>query len=276
MDITATSARTAALTPALYPIQVTHLHRAPVQHYAEHRTYSWYVDIDHLPRLPRWLRPFARFEAVDHFDGDAGDTLRHRVDSFLARNGVSLPGGRITALLMPRVLGRAFNPLSFYWCHDARGTLRCVIAEVQTIAGERHAYLLPPAQDAAATVTGAVANAPFAGADGYYLVRAPRPEETLDLTVSLHRDNHVGMVATWRGRRRRATIGQILMMQLTAPLAPQAAELGMRFQAVMLKLRGAAQERRRAAPDVEQTPGSTPVRRTPAGWTAKSRSWATQ
>ena len=270
------SALTAPLTPSLYPIQVTHLHRSPVQHYAEHRTYSWYVDVDDLPRLPGWLRPFARFEASDHFDGAAGDTLRERVDAFLGRHGVSLPGGRITALLMPRVLGRAFNPLSFYWCHDAEGELRCVIAEVQTITGERHAYLLPPAQDEAATVTNAVAHAPFAGTDGYYLVRAPRPEQTLDLAVSLHRDNHVGMVATWRGRRRRVTVGRIVMLQLTAPLAPQAAELGMRFQAVMLRLRGVSQERRRLAVPAEHAPESAPARRAPVGWTAKSRSWATQ
>ena len=54
------------LTPALYRTRVTHLRRAPVRHYFEHRGYSWYVDIDNLPRLPRWLRPFARFDACDH------------------------------------------------------------------------------------------------------------------------------------------------------------------------------------------------------------------
>ena len=122
----------------------------------------------------------------------------------------------------------------------------------------------------------AAAHAPFAGTDGYYLVRAPRPEQTLDLAVSLHRDNHVGMVATWRGRRRRVTVGRIVMLQLTAPLAPQVAELGMRFQAVMLRLRGASQERRRVVVAAEYAPESAPARRAPVGWTAKSRSWATQ
>lgn len=261
---------------AIYPTRVTHLHRSPMHHYGEHGSYSWYVDVDDMPQMPWWLRPFARFEAVDHLDGTPQDTLRQRVDSFLARNGVSLPGGRVTALLMPRVLGRAFNPLSFYWCHDAAGELRCVIAEVQTVHGERHAYLLPPAQDEAATVTDAAAHAPFTGTDGYYLVRAPRPEQALDLAVSLHRDNHVGMVATWRGRRRRVTVGRIVMLQLTAPLAPQVAELSMRFQAVMLRLRGAAQERRRIAVAVDQAPESTPAQRAAVGWTATSRSWATQ
>ncbi len=54
----------AVLTPALYRTRITHLRRAPVHHYFEHRSYSWYVDIDRLPDLPRWLRPFARFDAA--------------------------------------------------------------------------------------------------------------------------------------------------------------------------------------------------------------------
>ena len=70
------------LTPALYRTRITHLRRAPVHHYFEHRGYSWYVDIDDLPRLPRWLRPFARFDARDHlWDSGAGepnDSLRQR------------------------------------------------------------------------------------------------------------------------------------------------------------------------------------------------------
>ena len=55
------------LTPAIYRTRITHLRRAPVHHYFEHRSYSWYVDVDELPQLPRWLRPFARFDARDHF-----------------------------------------------------------------------------------------------------------------------------------------------------------------------------------------------------------------
>lgn len=223
-------------TSALYPTRVTHLHRSPVQHYAEHRSYTWHVDLDDLPQLPRWLRPFARFEGADHFDGKSGDTIRQRVDAFLATHGVFLPGGRITAMLMPRVLGRAFNPLSLFWCHDAGGALRCVVAEVQNVRGERTAYLVPPGEDGPVPVVGTPRNAGLQ--DGYFLVRVPEPGEQLDLTVSQHRDSHVAMVATWRGDRRPATVGQILLMQLTNPLAPQMAALGLRFQALVMRMRG--------------------------------------
>ena len=253
------------MNAALYPVRVTHLHRSPVSHYAEHRSYSWFVDVDDLPRLPGWLRPFARFEAVDHLHGAPHETLRQRVEAVLAANRIQLPGGRITAMLMPRVLGRAFNPLSLFWCHDAAGLLRCVVAEVQTISGDRHAYLLPAADDAPVAVTSASSNAPFTGDDGYFLVRVPEPGETLDLTVSQHRANQAAMVATWRGARRRATVGQVIRLQFTAPLAPLVAEISMRFQAVMLRMLGAPKAARRR---VKAVPAPAPA------WPAHNRSLA--
>lgn len=253
------------MNAALYPTRVTHLHRSPVSHYAEHRSYSWFVDVDNLPQLPGWLRPFARFEAVDHLHGAPHETLRQRVETVLADNHMHLPGGRITAMLMPRVLGRAFNPLSLFWCHDAAGVLRCVVAEVQTISGERRAYLLPAADDAPVAVTSSSSNAPFTGDDGYFLVRVPEPGDTLDLTVSQHRANQAAMVATWRGARRPATIGQIIRLQFTAPLAPLVAEISMRFQALMLRMLGASTAPRRRV---------TPVPSPAAAWPANSRSLA--
>jgi DUF1365 family protein len=229
------------LTPALYRIRVTHLRRAPVHHYFEHRSYSWYVDLDHLPRLPRWLRPFARFDARDHFQDPpadvAGDSLRQRIDAFLADRGVGLPGGTITALLQARVLGYVFNPLSLYWCHDAQGVLRHVVAEVHNTYGGRHAYLLPPDGIAPAMVTKRLYVSPFNDVDGYYLVRAPRPNAELDVTISLHREGQPAFVATMRGTRRPASIGQIIRLQAVAPLAPLMVALGIRVQGITLWLR---------------------------------------
>ena len=106
------------MKPAIYRTRITHLRRAPVHHYFEHRGYSWYVDLDELPQLPRWLRPFANFDARDHLwpqeGDDTNDTLRQRMDAFLADRGIDLRGGRITALMQARVLGYVFNPITLY------------------------------------------------------------------------------------------------------------------------------------------------------------------
>ncbi len=225
------------MTAALYRTRITHLRRAPVHHYFEHRSYSWFVDLDALPRLPRWLRPFAKFDARDHLWEAADDTLRGRVEAFLADKGVELPGGRVTALFQPRVLGYVFNPLSLYWCHDARGVLRYVVAEVHNTYGGRHAYLLPPSEDRPAMVAKKFYVSPFNDVDGHYLVHAPQPDERLDIRISLHRQSQPAFVATLRGARRPAGISQIMTMQLVAPLAPLMNALGIRVQGIMLWLR---------------------------------------
>lgn len=245
-----------------------------MQHFAEHRSYSWYVDVDELPRLPWWARPFARFEATDHFDGPPQQTLRQRVDAVLARHGVFIPGGRVTALVTPRVLGRAFSPLSLFWCHDSAGELRCVVAELQDVRGNRTAYLLPAAEDGPVAVAEELRDAPFATEDGYFLVRVPRPGETLDLAVSLHRDNHAALVATWRGERRRATAARVLLLQITHPLAPQMARLSMLFQHLVLRLHGHPAAARPVAARTPR-PAQKSVRTAASGWGAKTHSWAT-
>ncbi|MED5813662.1 DUF1365 family protein [Mycolicibacterium sp. 050232] len=224
------------LTPALYRTRITHTRRAPVHHHFSYRGYSWYIDLDRMPVLPRWLTPFARFEVGDHFTGEPKDSLRQRVDAFLGSHGVDLGDGRVTALLQARVLGYGFNPLSLYWCHDTAGTLRCVIAEVHNTYGQRHAYLLPARRSA--DVRKRMYVSPFNAVEGLYQVRAPAPDEHLDVTISLHRQGHPVFVATLRGDRKPATPREILRLQLTAPLAPLAGALAIRLEGVKLWLRG--------------------------------------
>lgn len=222
------------LTPAIYRTTITHSRQAPVHHHFQYRSYSWYVDVDELPRLPWWLRPFARFDPADHFAGGSGDSLRDRVDAFLAEHDVTVPGGRVTALLQARVLGYVFNPLSIFWCHDRGGTLRRVIAEVHNTYGQRHAYLLPPA-DIPVRVAKTFYVSPFNPVDGHYLVLAPRPDGgDVGIVVSLHRDGQPAFVATLHGTGQPATAGRVARLQIVVPLAPLMAAVRIRMQGITL------------------------------------------
>jgi len=182
------------LTPAIYRTTITHNRQAPVQHSFEYRGYSWYVDIDELPSLPWWLRPFAQFDPRDHLAGRPGQSLRDRVDAYLADHDAELPGGRITALLQARVLGYVFNPISVFWCHDHEGVLRHVIAEVHNTYGQRHAYLMPPATKPV-LVTKKLYVSPFNRVSGHYQVLAPRPDRQLDLRCETERHPPTGDAA---------------------------------------------------------------------------------
>lgn len=208
-----------------------------MHHGFEYRSYSWYVDVDELPRLPRWLRPFARFCADDHFTGPPHGSLRDRLNTVFADRDIAIPEGPITALLQARVLGYVFNPLSVFWCHDPDGQLRHVIAEVHNTYGERHAYLLPPADLPVVTAKEFYVS-PFNPVDGYYLVRAPRPDTEVDITVALHREGKQAFVAGLHGRRQSATRRSIVITQILSPLAPLVVAARIRIQGIKLWLRG--------------------------------------
>ena len=125
-------------------------------------------------------------------------SLRDRVGAFFADREMALPDGRVTALLQARVFGYVFNPMSVFWCHDRDGLLRHVVAEVHNTYGERHAYLLPPADLPVVTAKKFYVS-PFNQVDGYYLVRAPLPDNEVDITVALHRDSQPAFTANLRG-----------------------------------------------------------------------------
>ena len=257
------------LTPAIYRTTITHNRQAPVHHVFEYRSYSWYVDLDDLPSLPWWLRPFARFDARDHFIGRPGESLRDRVDAYLADHNAALPGGRITALLQARVLGYVFNPISVFWCHDRDGVLRRVLVEVHNTYGQRHVYLLPPA-NTPVVVTKKLYVSPFNPVAGRYQVLAPRPDQQVDVVVSLHGEDQPAFVATLRGTRRPATVGHVARMQIVAPLAPLMVAFRIRIQGIALWLRrvpvvprvAAKRDKRSATIDPERWPA---VARVPSG-----------
>lgn len=229
--------------PAIYRTRIRHVRTAPVRHAFEYRSYSWFVDLDDLPRLPFWLRPFARFDARDHFDADdhpatAATTLRGRTDAYLAAEGIDLHGGRVTALLNARVLGYVFNPLSLFWCHDNTGALRCVVAEVHNTYGGRHCYLLRPDTAGRAETDKQFYVSPFNAVDGRYTLRVPEPTDELSVTITLHRHGQPPFIATVRGHRQPATAAAVARTQLTAPLAPLAVSARIRRQGIALWLRG--------------------------------------
>lgn len=226
--------------PALYRTRINHVRHAPLRKEFQHRGYSWYVDIDELPRLPLWLRPFADFRAEDHFSAPADQqpTLRARVDDFLGGHDIDLGGGRVTALLQARVLGYVFNPISVFWCHDADGVLRHVIVEVHNTYGGRHAYLLPPTETGPTAVPKRFYVSPFNEVDGYYMVDAPRPGATADLAISWHRNNKLVFAAALHGVREPASKLGIARMQLAAPVAPLMGAVQIRLHGIVLWLRG--------------------------------------
>jgi DUF1365 family protein len=81
-----------------------------------------------------------------------GSDLELWMRTLLAEQGIAADG-EIWLQTFPRVLGYAFNPVSFWHCHDAHGRLRAVLAEVNNTFGETHRYLLRVADNGSATAS---------------------------------------------------------------------------------------------------------------------------
>lgn len=80
-------------------------------------------------------------------------TMREKLLWHVQRHGISTSEIQsIYFVTMPRLLGYAFNPVSFYYLYDNAQELKIVILEVNNTFGEKHVYVLncddPTTQDA--------------------------------------------------------------------------------------------------------------------------------
>ena len=92
------------------------------------------------PTLRRNQRGWMSFHDADHGAGGA-DCLAW-IDGLLRAEGISDAQGEVWLQTCPRVLGYAFMPVSFWYCHRADGALAALVAEVNNTFGGRHFYLL--------------------------------------------------------------------------------------------------------------------------------------
>jgi DUF1365 family protein len=223
--------------PALVDGTVIHVRQVPMRREFRHAAYQWLVDLDHLPRLPWWLRPLASFRSGDHL-GDPDRPIKDNVTLFLATRGVDVSGGRILMLANARVLGHVFDPLSAFWCFDAGGELVCVVAEVHNTYGERHAYLLRPDEQGRAITDKQLYVSPFFEVAGGYELRFRLALDVVGTDVVLRRDEQVAFTASFRGTPQPASSQALLRLAARRPLMPQRISLLIRWHGIRLWARG--------------------------------------
>lgn len=219
-------------TAAIYRTSISHVRQSPLKNAFTYRSYSWFVDVDRLPVLPRLMRPLAVFRAADHL-GDPDATIRSNVEQFLRTRGIEPDGGAIRMLTSARVFGHVFNPLTLFWCYRKSGELRCVIAEVHNTYGERHCYLLET-DPGRASVPKAFYVSPFNDVDGQYRMKLPAPEQRLSVAIVLEREGQRPFAATMDGDRRPATVRNILAAAVAIPAAPLLVSALIRIQGIKL------------------------------------------
>jgi len=99
-----------------------------------------------------------------------GSSLEAWMRALLREHDIAADG-EIWLQTFPRVMGYAFNPVSFWHCHDADGGLRAVLAEVNNTFGESHRYLLRTGADGTAGAVKQLHVSPFCQVAGHYRFR---------------------------------------------------------------------------------------------------------
>ncbi len=226
--------------PALVVGAVGHTRRTPLQHRFRYKIYQWLVDVDDLPVLPRWLRPFSTFRAADHI-GDPGRSIRENIETFCRAQGVDASGRRILMLANARTLGHVFDPLSVFWILDGERT-EAIVAEVHNTYGERHAYLLRPDETGRDSTDKAFYVSPFFTVAGRYDLQFRLRDDVVGSTVVLRQDDESGkrqavFSAVFRGVPRPVTRRRLVRLLLTRPLMTHRVSLLIRVHGIWLWLR---------------------------------------
>ena len=233
---------------AIYVGEVSHTRLRPRLHALRYRIFMLLLDLDELPALHRRLRWFSlgrfnltSFRERDHGDGSA-TPLRTQVERHLDAANLSIAGGPIRLLCLPRVLGYAFNPLSVYFCYTPDERLRAILYEVSSTFGERHSYLMPAEPDAQGVVRQSAAKrlhvSPFMDMDLDYRFRIRPPAESLEVAIgTLDRDGLL-LNARFAARRRPLDDAGLLRAWLAHPLLTLKVIAGIHWEAVKLIAKG--------------------------------------
>jgi len=125
--------------------EVRHARLRPAVHRFVYPTYFLLLPLRSLRAQPDNALPRNRFGLIAFHDRDHGDgraDCLDWLDELLRAEGIADARGEAWLHCFPRVLGYAFKPVSFGYCHREDGSLAAIISEVNNTFGERHCYLL--------------------------------------------------------------------------------------------------------------------------------------
>ena len=178
--------------------KVVHSRLRPTTHKFVYPVYFCLLPLSALEQITDVFFSLNRFNLfsfyyADHGARDGSHPLTW-IRALLEKNRIHAEG-EITLQCFPRVLGFVFNPVSFWYCHNASGELLAVLAEVNNTFGERHNYLLAHT-DGRPIADGEVMKcekifhvSPFMAVSGHYHFRFYGKAVT---------ENKASAAATWR------------------------------------------------------------------------------
>ena len=125
--------------------EVAHRRAQPKVHAFRYHVYYLCAALSGLKQLGHGILSYERANLLSYRQKDHGNPtmanetwIRQILKEWELADSVT---GDIMLVTMPRILGYAFNPVSFWFCLDKEGQIRAVLSEVNNTFGEKHCYL---------------------------------------------------------------------------------------------------------------------------------------
>jgi DUF1365 family protein len=251
------------LNSCLYECSVMHHRLLPKEHHFEHSIFMFYLDLDELDQVAQKLFLFGRnrsnfysFRDADHLPTGSGN-LKENVLAYLSRNGVDVTEiKRIMLLTLPRVLGYVFNPVSFYFCFNAKGAPVCAIAEVGNTFREMKLFLLRREEMTENQLFRQITPkhfyvSPFSNLDLSFDFKLRPPGEKLEIHVDDCDGNEKTLMTTLTGRRAALTNARLSWFSLKYPLVTLKVIFLIHWHALLLYLKKVPFHRKAANPAMQ-------------------------
>lgn len=232
---------------AIYVGKVSHRRKAPFQHRLRYRTYSLLIDLDELGTVTKRNRLLShnRWNLFSIHDKDHGprdgSSLRPWINRQLEAAGIDLDGGRVEVLLLPRILGYTFNPLTTWFCHHSDGSLRAVLYEIHNTFGHSHSHLVPIEGEAPHRHSFAkeLHVSPFFDQAGKYSFTLRPPHDRFSVSIDYGSNTEELLTATMTGVKRPLSDAGLARVFFSHPLLTLKVIVGIHWQALRLLKKGA-------------------------------------
>jgi DUF1365 family protein len=209
----------------LYECRVNHTRVSPKRHAFNYRVFMLAIDLDDFPKLPLLSRNHFNLFSIDdrdHIRTDPEKSTRENLIAWLTEKGTNIPAdSRITLLTFPRVLGYAFNPVSFYYISSKSSEPITAIAEVTNTYREMKLFPLG-LPDSEGKFDRLIAKnfyvSPFSDPNDSFHFRIAQPGENWHVSINNLTDGKTTLLSSITGERRDLTTPRLALYAVKYPL----------------------------------------------------------
>lgn len=178
---------------AIYKGNVFHSRFVPKKHAFTYQIFLLWINLDEIEKLEAQVKGFSatrwapiRFKRSDYL-GNPAQPLKQTVLETMSDLASKTLKGKVFLLGQTRTFGMYFSPVNFYYLQQEDGSFSHVLAEVSnTPWNDRHCYLVDLANQQDCDKVFHVS--PFNPMDMQYKWKISQPEESLQLTLSCHKE----------------------------------------------------------------------------------------